>query len=51
MFVVYRLWAGTRVRQVLDWQEFWIDDQLHGFRKQYGAENVWWRQALEVKQA
>ena len=25
MSVVYRLWAATRVRQVMSWQETWID--------------------------
>ena len=51
MSVVYRLWAATRVRQVLDWQELWIDDGLHGFRKAHGAEDVWWKQALQVEEA
>jgi len=51
MSVVYRLWAATRVRQVMEWQELWIDDQLHGFRKGHGADDVWWRQALQVEEA
>ena len=51
MSVVYRLWAATRVRQVLEWQEHWIDESLHGFRKAHGAEDVWLAQALRVEEA
>jgi len=51
MSVVYRLWAGTRVREVLAWQELWLDSGLHGFRKGHAAEDVWWEQALHVEEA
>ena len=37
MSVVYRLWAGTRVAEVLSWQHFWLCDSLHGFRRKHGA--------------
>ena len=51
MSAIYRLWAATRVREVMAWQELWIDSQLHGFRKAHAAEDVWWKQALEVEHA
>ena len=40
MSVVYRLWAATRVREVLAWQEHWLDASLHGFRRSHGADDV-----------
>lgn len=49
MSVVYRLWAATRVREVLSWQEEWLDDNLHGFRRAHGADDVWWGQALSIE--
>ncbi|CAE8597871.1 unnamed protein product [Polarella glacialis] len=30
---LYRLWASTRLRQALDWQEKWIKNSCRGFRK------------------
>jgi len=51
MSVVYRLWAATRVAEVLSWQDTWLDENLHGFRRGHGAEDVWWEQALHVEEA
>jgi hypothetical protein len=51
MSVVYRLWAATRVREVMQWQELWIDGEMHGYRKSHGAEDVWWKQALQVEES
>ena len=51
MSVVYRLWAATRVKEVMSWQEQWLDGGLHGFRKSHGAEDVWWSLALQVESA
>ena len=51
MSVIYRLWASTRVADVMTWQETWLDNSLHGFRRAHGAEDVWWEQALCVEQA
>jgi len=51
MSVVYRLWAATRVAEVLSWQDLWLDKSLHGFRRGHGAEDVWWEQALQVEEA
>ena len=51
MSCVYRLWAACRVRNVLQWQEQWIDSSMHGFRTAHSAEDVWWRHALEIEAA
>ena len=49
MSAVYRLWAATRVREVLTWQESWVEDELRGFRRSCGADDIWYEQALLVK--
>ena len=51
MSCVYRLWAAARVRDVMSWQEHWIDNSMHGFRRGHGAEDVWWTQALAIEDA
>ena len=51
MSCVYRLWAATRVGEVLAWQECWLDKSLHGFRRSHGADDVWWEQALSIEHA
>jgi hypothetical protein len=51
MSVVYRLWAAVRVADVMTWQETWISDELHGFRRSHSAEDVWWAQALAIEDA
>ena len=51
MSVVYRLWAATRVAEVLAWQEKWLDKGLYGFRRSHGADDVWWEQSLHVERA
>jgi len=51
MPVVYRLWAATRVKGVLRWQETWLAEELHGFRPAHGAEDVWWVLAVKLEQA
>ena len=51
MSVFYRLWAGTRLRDLLPWQESWADDCLHGYRPGRSAETVWWKLALKVERA
>ena len=48
MSVVYRLWAAVRVADVMTWQESWISEELHGFRRSHRAEDVWWAQALAI---
>ena len=44
---VYRLWAATRLRDVIKWQEGWIHGGQHSFRPQLGA----WVLALRVEEA
>ena len=51
MSCVYRLWAATRVGEVLAWQDKWLHRCLHGFRSGHGAEDVWWEQALAIETA
>ena len=51
MSAVYRLWAATRVREVLAWQESWIQDELRGFRRASGADDIWYEQALLIEKA
>ena len=51
MSTIYRLWAATRVRDVLTWQEHWIDASVHGFRRSHSAEDIWWTQALAIEDA
>ena len=51
MSAVYRLWAATRVRIIMQWQENWINNELKGYRSGCGAEDVWWEQALRIENA
>ena len=48
---VYRLWAATRLRDAINWQEGWIHEGQHGFRPKHGAINVYWSLALRVEEA
>eukprot|EP01064_Diplonema_japonicum_P031567 TRINITY_DN56_c0_g1_i8.p1 TRINITY_DN56_c0_g1~~TRINITY_DN56_c0_g1_i8.p1 ORF type:complete len:824 (+),score=93.01 TRINITY_DN56_c0_g1_i8:2709-5180(+) len=34
---IYRLWACTRLKGVLDWQERWITPRQHGFRPKHST--------------
>lgn len=51
MSVVYRAWASTRLRDVISWQEKWIQECQHGFRTGHGPEDVWWKLAVQVGRA
>ena len=51
MSVIYRAWAGTRLRELLEWQDLWVSDILHGYRSRHGPEHVWWNLALKIKRA
>ena len=51
MPVVYRLWAATRVREIMQWQDSWLSDRLHGFRRSHGPQHVWWSLAAKVEKA
>jgi hypothetical protein len=48
---VYRLWAATRLRDAITWQEGWIHRGQHGFRHDHGTIDVYWALALRVEDA
>ena len=49
--VIYRLWASTRVRDLIEWQEKWIEDVQGGFRPKHGPEQMAHKTALEIEEA
>ena len=51
MSVIYRAWAGTRLRELLEWQDTWVSVNLHGYRPRHGPEHVWWSLALRIERA
>ncbi len=48
---VYRLWAGTRVREIMVWQERWMPKGMRGFRLGCAADDVFWSLGLRVERA
>eukprot|EP00661_Eupelagonemidae_sp_cell13_P004257 gene4256-1569_t len=46
---IYRLWAGTRVKMMLNWQETWIAQQQHGCRPKSSTMDVWWDLCLNLE--
>ncbi|KAJ9440311.1 putative RNA-directed DNA polymerase from transposon BS, partial [Diplonema papillatum] len=48
---VYRLWASTRLRDVVQWQEGWIADSQHGFRPKHGTVDVVFEIASQIEEA
>ena len=48
---VYRLWAATRLRDAMRWQEGWAHAGQHGFRPKHGTMDVYWAIALRVEDA
>ena len=51
MSTIYRAWAAARVRDLMGWQQDWIDSNLHGFRSGHAPEDVWWQIGLEVEKS
>ena len=51
MPVPYRLWASTRMRELIDWQEQWLSACISSFRPEKGCEFSWWEEALRVEHA
>ena len=49
--VVYRMWAGFRVSQVLQWQDQWATQGIYGFRRASGTEDCFWQTALDIEHA
>ena len=51
MSVVYRLWAATRGREVLLWQETWISEAQRGSRPAHGTHDAWYGLAIQIEHA
>eukprot|EP00973_Karenia_brevis_P057067 7939634-Karenia_brevis.AAC.1 len=51
MSVIYRLWAAVRLRDVIVWQELWVNKAQHGARPGHSTEDVSWTLALRVEHA
>ena len=51
MSAIYRLWASTRVRNVMEWQEQWAAQGQHGGRTGRGTDDVYWQLALQLEEA
>ena len=49
MSVIYRVWAATRVRELIEWQQAWISDRLYSYRPERGCEDAWWTTALDIE--
>eukprot|EP00665_Eupelagonemidae_sp_cell47_P009218 gene9219-8160_t len=49
--VVYRLWAATRCREVMRWQETWIATGQKGFRLGSTCADVFFPLALRIEKA
>ena len=48
---VYRLWAATRLRYAVQWQEGWIHPSQHGFRPRHSAVDAFYAMALTIEEA
>ncbi|KAJ9438671.1 Retrovirus-related Pol polyprotein from type-1 retrotransposable element R2 [Diplonema papillatum] len=48
---IYRLWASTRLRDVVQWQEKWIANSQHGFRPKHGTVDVVFEIASQIEEA
>ena len=51
MSTIYRLWAGTRVQELIEWQAHWIGDEQFSYRPEWGCHDAWWTQALSIEHA
>jgi hypothetical protein len=48
---VDRLWAATRLRDAIKWQEGWVHPSQHGFRPGHGTIDAYWELAARVEAA
>ena len=48
---VYRLWAATRLRSIIQWQERWAAPGQRGYRPGQSVEDVYWELSLRVENA
>eukprot|EP00660_Eupelagonema_oceanica_P019105 gene19105-biopygen18276 len=51
MSAVYRLWASTRLRTMIEWQEQWAAKGQRGYRPGQGTEDLCWDLALQLEEA
>eukprot|EP01063_Lacrimia_lanifica_P009520 TRINITY_DN164_c3_g1_i2.p1 TRINITY_DN164_c3_g1~~TRINITY_DN164_c3_g1_i2.p1 ORF type:complete len:1828 (+),score=137.10 TRINITY_DN164_c3_g1_i2:784-6267(+) len=51
MSVAYRMWSATRLRHMMDWQETWIAEGQHGFRRRQGCDDVLLRMGVWMEEA
>jgi hypothetical protein len=48
---VYRLWACRRLRDIMKWQECWVEANQHGFRPGHRGEDVLMRIGVQIEDA
>ena len=41
MPIIYRLWAATRMRELILWQERWLSSSVASYRPGMGCEDLW----------
>ena len=51
MSTVYRLWAATRMQELIEWQKSWIPTHVASYRPDMGCEDIWLTEALRVEHA
>ena len=51
MSCLYRLWASTRMHELLQWQETWLSEEVSSYRPGMGCEDTWYAEALLVEEA
>ena len=51
MSIVYRIWAATRARQCLTWQEYWIHKGQHGCRPKHSTSDALARISVTMESA
>ena len=47
--VIYRLWAATRLREVIRWQSAWAPRRMAGYRENRGTEHLYWELCLDIE--
>eukprot|EP00660_Eupelagonema_oceanica_P019407 gene19407-biopygen14683 len=51
MSAVCRLWASTRLKTMIEWQERWATKGQRGYRPGQGTEDLYWELALKLEEA
>ena len=49
--IVYRLWAATRLRHIMEWYESWLQNQQHGFRPKRSTQDLFWYLSAKMEKA